>query len=156
NSGVNAVTGGTVFVFPGWLANGTAKYVGIAASHEAGHAFGLVHQSTYNNTFKIAEYSPGTWPGDPAHPVSTPGTGYKSPIMGLGYYADRALWWNGQSSTSYSSTQNDVNIISANVFGYRPINSNVSIGTALSFADSGGNIAAAGIIRKTSDQYYYS
>jgi hypothetical protein len=156
DTNINANTNGTVFVFPGWLANGTAKYVGIAASHEAGHAFGLVHQSTYNGNVKTAEYGPGTWPGDPNHPFSTPGTGYKSPIMGLGYYADRALWWYGQSSTSANIYQDDVSIISANVFGYRPINPNVSIGTALSFADTTGNIAAAGIIRKTTDQYYYS
>lgn len=55
-----------------------------------------------------------------------------------------------------SIRQDDLAIISSNVFGYRPINTNVSIGTALSFADTGGNIAAAGIIRKTADQYYYS
>jgi hypothetical protein len=152
----NAQSGGTVFVFPGYLANGTAKYVAVASAHEVGHAFGLQHQSTYSNKTKTAEYGPGTWPGDPAHPFSTPGTGYKSPIMGLGYYADRALWWYGQSSLSYASTQDDLNIISSNVFGYRPINTNVNLGTAISFADSGGNIAASGVIRKTSDQYYYS
>ncbi len=99
NAGVNANTDGTVFVFPGWLANGTAKYVAVAATHEAGHSFGLVHQSTYNGLFKTAEYSPGTWPGNPSSPFSTPGTGYKSPIMGLGYYADRAMWWYGPSSS---------------------------------------------------------
>ena len=71
NAGVNASTDGTVFVFPGWLANGTAKYVGIAASHEAGHAFGLVHQSGNGQ-----EYGPGTWPGNPSNPFVTPGTGY--------------------------------------------------------------------------------
>ena len=79
--------------------------------------------------------------------------------MGLGYDADRALWWNGPSmdKPNYpNNNQDDLAIISANVFGYRPINTNVSIGTALSFADTGGNIAAAGIIRKTTDQYYYS
>ena len=159
NAGVNANTGGTVFVFPGWLANGTAKYVAVAAAHEAGHSFGLVHQSTYNGLFKTAEYSPGTWPGVPdlsLHPpVFDPGTGYKSPIMGLGYYADRALWWYGQSSSGSTVYQDDLAILSSNVYGYRPINPNTSIGTALSFADTSGNVSAAGVIRKTTDQYYY-
>jgi hypothetical protein len=153
---VNASAGGTVFVFPGWLKNGTAKYVAVASAHEAGHAFSLVHQSTYNGFFKTAEYGPGTWPGDPQHPFNTPGTGYKSPIMGLGYYADRALWWYGQSSNGSTAYQDDLAIISANVFGYRPANANGSMATAAPLVDSGGSIASSGIIRKVTDQYYYT
>ncbi len=154
NAVTNASSVGTVFVFPGWLKNGTAKYVAVAAAHEAGHSFGLFHQSQGGN-----EYGAGTWPGDPAHPFNTPGTGYKSPIMGLGYYADRALWWSGPSldlAFYPNNNQDDLSIISSNVFGYRPLNANSSIATAAPLADSGGNIASAGVIRTTTDHYYYS
>jgi hypothetical protein len=38
------------FVFSDALANGVARYVAEAASHEAGHLFGLWHQSSYNSS----------------------------------------------------------------------------------------------------------
>src|SRR5205085_150466 len=70
NSEVN-----TVFVFADNLANGYAKYVGDASSHEAGHAFGLEHQSTYNSRRRLVdEYSTG------------PGDG-RAPLMGNSYTA---------------------------------------------------------------------
>lgn len=86
----------TVFVFAENLGNGNAKYVGDAASHEAGHAFGLVHQSEYDaNGVKIEDYSTG------------PGDG-RAPLMGDSYAATRSLWWNGTSGTSANSYQDDM------------------------------------------------
>src|SRR5262249_48310529 len=80
------------------LGNGDPKYTGDAASHEAGHSFGLEHQSKYSGTMLVAEYSPG------------PGTGI-APLMGNSYLARRSLWWYGQSDVSYSTMQSDMSII---------------------------------------------
>ena len=66
NSFTNSLSN-TVFVFAKNLANGYAKYVADAASHEAGHGFGLNHQSQYNASgSKVAEYYAG--PGDGTAP----------------------------------------------------------------------------------------
>src|SRR5437773_3315589 len=63
------------FVFANTLANGNPRYVAEAASHEAGHLFGLEHQAAWNGGQLVGEYSPG---------MAT-----LAPIMGLSYYADR-------------------------------------------------------------------
>src|SRR4051812_1619796 len=47
------------WVFPKMLANGNTKYTAEAISHEAGHTFGLQHQSSYSGSTKTAEYNPG-------------------------------------------------------------------------------------------------
>src|SRR5262245_7773688 len=70
------------FVFPANLGNGTPSYVGDAASHEAGHAFGLQHQSVWSGTTLTGEYYGG--PGD--------GT---APLMGYSYSSTLSLWWYG-------------------------------------------------------------
>ncbi len=57
----------TGYVFSSNLGNGYPKYVGDAVSHEAGHTFGLRHQSAYNGTTKTAEYQSG--PGDGTAPL---------------------------------------------------------------------------------------
>src|SRR5262249_54929550 len=40
------------WVFPKMLANGHVKYTADAISHEAGHTFGLQHQSSYSGSTK--------------------------------------------------------------------------------------------------------
>src|SRR5262249_16944128 len=100
----------TVYVFPKNLSNGYARYTADASSHEAGHSFGLQHQSQYDDAgTKIAEYYSG------------PGDG-RAPIMGVSYYAPRGLWWYGTSSTGPTVYQDDMAVISdsTNGFGYRP------------------------------------
>ena len=62
----------TVFVFPDNLAD-SARNIAEASSHEAGHGFGLEHQSQYSGTTLVEEYNPGT-------PVW-------APIMGVSYYS---------------------------------------------------------------------
>jgi hypothetical protein len=133
------------FVFPGNLGNGTPHYVGEASSHEAGHAFGLRHQSTYDATgVKTDEYNPGT--------------SESAPIMGVSYYSTRGLWWYGTSSTSSTTYQDDLAVISqsSNTFGYRPddVGNNASSATPLTV--SGTQVSGAGIIGKTSDVDYFS
>jgi hypothetical protein len=106
-NGFSGVSSNTAFVFPKNLGKGLPKYVAEAAAHEAGHNFGLQHQSAYDPTTgsKLDEYNRG----DAA----------AAPIMGFSYFAARGLWWNGPS-LSANTIQDDLKIISNNFFGYRP------------------------------------
>ncbi|MFO0891501.1 MAG: fibronectin type III domain-containing protein [Isosphaeraceae bacterium] len=133
------------FVFPANLGGGYAKYVGDASSHEAGHGFGLKHQSSYNSSgIKTADYSTG--PGD--------GT---APLMGNSYSPRRSLWWYGPT-TSVSTFQNDLSVISStnNGFGYRSDEAGDSASTAAPLTLSGTSASASGIITTMSDLDYYS
>jgi hypothetical protein len=108
NNGLNFPN--LAFVFPVNLTNGNPRYVSEAAAHEAGHGFGLNHQSLYVNNNLVAEYNPG----DAA----------RAPIMGKSYYATRGMWWLGPTPDTFAN-QDDLKIISskgvtlANGFGYR-------------------------------------
>lgn len=132
------------WVFPKMLANGNPKYTAEAISHEAGHTFGLQHQSKYSGSTKTAEYNPGT--------------AGKAPVMGSSYSATRALWWSGQSAISSSTIQDDVSVISSNTngFGYRADDHGNSSGTATALDLDGDTASGAGIIEKITDQDYFS
>jgi hypothetical protein len=134
----------TSFVFPKNLANGYARYTADAVSHEAGHAFGLQHQSQYSGTTKVADYYAG------------PGDG-RAPLMGYSYGAARSLWWYG---TSIYSTifQDDLAVLSRvqNRFGYRADDHGNTATTATPLAVSGTQVGGAGIIEKTSDLDVFS
>lgn len=126
-----------VFVFAATLGN--AKSIAEASAHEAGHAFGLQHQSQYDSSGKkIAEYYTGDSTG--------------APIMGVSYTAVRSRWWLGTSSTALT-TQDDLAILSRpeNGFGYRADDHGDDYATAtpLTFADS--QAAASGIIETMDD-----
>src|SRR6185295_4825662 len=59
---VGGFTGGAsnvAFVFADTLGSGNPRYVAEAASHEAGHLFGLKHQATWNGGQLAAEYNAG-------------------------------------------------------------------------------------------------
>jgi len=134
----------TVYVFPNHLGNGYPKYVGDAASHEAGHAFGTRHQSAYSGTTKTADYQSG--PGD--------GT---APIMGNSYSAARSLWWYGLS-TSSTTYQDDMAVIASatNGFGYRvDDHGNQTSATSL-IPTSTGAIEVSGNIEKMTDRDWFS
>ncbi len=132
------------WVFPKMLANGNTKYTAEAISHEAGHTFGLQHQSTYSGTTKTNEYNPGS--------------AVKAPIMGNSYSATRALWWNGQSSISSTTIQNDVSVISgsSNAFGYRTDDHGGTTGTATPLDVDSGDVSGSGIIEQLTDKDYFS
>jgi hypothetical protein len=133
----------TVFVFAENLGNGNAKYVGDAASHEAGHAFGLVHQSEYDaNGVKIEDYSTG------------PGDG-RAPLMGDSYAATRSLWWNGTSGTSANSYQDDMAELGQTLRYRRDDHSN-TLQTATSLVVSGGQFSGSGLISATTDADLFS
>ncbi len=133
------------FVFTANLANGYAKYTADAAAHEAGHAFGLQHQSQYaaNGSLLNAYYA---GPGD--------GT---APIMGNSYSAPRSLSWYG-TSTSSITFQDDMTVIAraANGFGYRADDHGNSVNTASVLVVSGNQVSATGIIGANGDVDYFS
>jgi hypothetical protein len=143
NSFTNSIVN-TAYVFPANLGNGYPKYVGDAASHEAGHAFGLQHQSAYSGSTMTATYQSG--PGD--------GT---APLMGNSYSATRSLWWYG-ASTSSSTLQNDMEIISnsTNGFGYRADDYGNSLTAATWLNASTGSFNANGIISQMTDTDWFS
>lgn len=122
------------------------KYIGEAVAHEAGHMFGLQHQSTYDASGNKTEYNAGD--------------SKRAPIMGNSYLAARGLWWSGTSSISPTTIQDDVAIISAtgagtNNFGYRPDEAGNTLATAASLAVSGNNYSASGVITTISDLDFY-
>lgn len=126
------------FVFPSNLSN-SPKIVAIAAAHEAGHEFGLEHQSTYNGTTLANEYNPGN--------------SLVAPIMGNAYSSQRALWWDGPSDEQYNVLQDDLRGItsSSNGVTYRSPSGGASMASAERFAGT-----AAGVITRTTDQDWYS
>jgi hypothetical protein len=95
---------------------GSAKGFAGTVSHEAGHAFGLFHQSSFDaNGDVIEEYRSGT--------------DQKGPIMGTHRDSVRTTWAYGQSSYKdsdknviYVGMQDDMAVIASttNGFGYRP------------------------------------
>ncbi|HEY7119950.1 MAG TPA: fibronectin type III domain-containing protein [Tepidisphaeraceae bacterium] len=134
-----------VFVFPKMLANGYAQYSAEAAAHEAGHAFGLQHQSTWSGSTKTAEYAPANAAGD-------------APIMGSSYTARRGMWWYGTASDSPTHIQDDLAVISSttNGFGYRADDFGNDLPSASALTLNNTSASAAGVIEKTSDQDVFS
>ena len=88
-------TDSPAFVFPVQLGNGNNKYTAEAASHEAGHTFGLYHDGTTAGV----EYYQGhdTW----------------APIMGVSYYKTTSQWSKGEYAAA-NNTEDDVAIIAQN------------------------------------------
>jgi hypothetical protein len=151
NAGGVAYVGGfynsssnTAWVFSSNLGNGNAKYVAEAAAHEAGHAFGLEHQSSYNSSgTRTAEYYAGN--------------AQRAPIMGNSYDAARGLWWNG-TSTSAKKIQDDLAILagSNNGFGLRADDYADSLDQATPVNRSGLSFTMGGIITSTEDADVFS
>jgi hypothetical protein len=134
----------SVYVFPGNLGNGAPKYSAMAAAHEAGHLFGLEHQSTYNAFgFRTNEYNPGT--------------PERAPFMGVSYFSTRGVWYLGQSVSAFS-IQNDVDVISSldNGFGYRPDDHGDSILSATPMTVVGQDLSASGVIEQITDRDLFS
>jgi hypothetical protein len=138
------------FVFPGHLDNGNPKYVAEASAHEAGHGFGLNHQSLYDNGNLVAEYNPGD--------------ANRAPIMGVSYYSARGQWWLGPTPDSVGIFQDDLKVISSkggsltNGFGYR-VDDHPSLptdaGDPLTIAPD-FSISAKGIIELSTDADFFS
>lgn len=75
-----------------------AKGMALTSSHEAGHAFGLLHHSVYDaNGNKTAEYDPGN--------------ADIGPIMGAPYFSTRETWSNAADSNGPNSLQDDMAVM---------------------------------------------
>lgn len=135
----------TSWIFSSNLGSGDPHYTAEAIAHEAGHEFGLQHQSTWSGTTLTAVYSTGN--------------SYEAPIMGDSYYAARGTWWDGTSQLGYNTIQDDMGVISSstNGFGYRPQDHGQSLGSADALSVAGdGTVSASGIIEKTSDTDFFT
>ncbi|MCS7033402.1 MAG: pre-peptidase C-terminal domain-containing protein, partial [Phycisphaerae bacterium] len=114
-------------------------------AHEAGHGYGLQHQSVWSGGVKTQEYNPGT--------------SQKAPIMGSSGNSVRGLWWLGPSSSNSSPTaQDDLALLSrpVNTFGYRADDHGNTIGTATAMSGTSTNRTASGLIHITSDVDMFS
>jgi hypothetical protein len=137
------------FVFPGNLANGNPKYVAESAAHEAGHAFGLKHQSLYDAAGnKLAEYHPGN--------------GVTAPIMGISYTSERALWWRGRPTDGIPAIQDDLERLAliGNLrpnFGYRSDDHGSTLAAADALAiEPDFDLNGHGIIERMTDADFFS
>ncbi len=136
-------------------APGNPKKVAEAIAHEAGHGFGLYHQSIWREPFPhllIQEYNPGT--------------AEKAPIMGNSYNAARGLWWLGMSREGYGVMQDDMKVVAsttganANGFGYRP-DDHANAAAVLGIEDvltiaPDLSVSAYGVIEKPVDHDWFS
>ena len=131
-------------VFYDALGAGNEKYVAEAASHEAGHNMGLLHDG----------YSGGGYYGG----QGSGATGW-APIMGVGY--DRALvqWSKGQYATA-NNVQDDYVVMATNGLPLRTDDHGSSIGTARSLpgTTAGGitTLNIQGVIERPSDVDVFS
>jgi hypothetical protein len=128
------------YVFEDALANGNPRYTAEAASHEAGHLFGLLHQATWSGGKLVEEYNSGNsqW----------------APTMGVGYYAERTTWHAGPTSNSATSIQDDLAILAGpnNGFGYVPDDYGNTISTASTLTVANGGVRLSGLIGKNDDR----
>ena len=126
------------YVFENALGS-NARYVAEASSHEAGHLFGLRHQSQWNGTTLVNTYHPGdaNW----------------APIMGNSYSAARSTWHNGATNVSSTSFQDDVAVISgsSNGFGYKADDFGNTIPFSSNLPVSGTSVNLAGLIGQNTD-----
>jgi len=122
----------------------TEKTVAETIAHEAGHAFGLHHQRTFNSDGSVlSEYNGG----DPL----------RAPIMGATALSERALWWTGPS-ISAEIDQDDLAVLTREIngFGYRPDEAGDSIETAVPLTQTSMGMTASGVITTTNDIDIYS
>jgi len=107
------------FVFSSLLGYNEKK-IGEAASHEAGHTFGLRHQAVYSGTTLISQYNYGTGSGE---------IGW-APIMGCSYNQNLSTWHNGPNTISSTSFQDDAAIIASVAGSINDDYSNTTTGAA--------------------------
>ncbi len=122
----------------------TERTVAEIIVHEAGHAFGLNHQRTFNPDGSVlSEYNGGDE--------------FRAPHMGAGGLARRTLWWIGPA-ISADTLQDDLAVLTRDVngFGYRPDEAGDTIETASPLTPSVAGQIATGVIATTDDVDVYS
>lgn len=145
-NGFSSFTSNTAWVFPDNLGGGNPKFVAEAAAHEAGHLFGLNHQSRWT------QKPDGTWE---QQVYSTNGDNpHVRPVMGSSYGSTRGVWWYG-TTTSRTRFQDDLAVLSSstNGFGYRADDhgDTVATTTALTISGTGEVMPIGGVISTNSD-----
>ena len=145
---VNSFTWGDnspCFVFSALL-HFNSKNIAEAASHEAGHTFGLRHQSSYNaSCVKLSDYNWGQGTGE---------IGW-APIMGAAYNQNMTLWNSGPNSLGCGVIQSDLSILTnaTNGFGYRADDHTDAYATAsLSGFDANGQFKISGVVEQNDDK----
>jgi hypothetical protein len=119
---------------------GTNRFIADQISHEAGHCFGLVHQSTWSGNVLQAELNSGS--------------GGWAPIMGTGLFATRTTWHNGTTNVSPTTFQDDMAIIggTTNGFGFVTDDYADTLAAAGQLPITGSNVNLTGLIGQTGDQ----
>ncbi|HBE66541.1 MAG TPA: hypothetical protein DDW52_00195 [Planctomycetaceae bacterium] len=133
----------TAYVFSVNRAAGDPRSVAEAATHEAGHAYGLQHQSLYDaDGTKLEEYHPGE-PNDWA------------PLMGAGASntIQTSIWHNGTDTFGPNSYQDDLAMLtrSINQITYRTDDHGGSLGSATPLDFDGQYWTSEGIIETNTD-----
>ncbi|MCG8510147.1 MAG: hypothetical protein MI741_13040, partial [Rhodospirillales bacterium] len=117
----------------------SSKAIAEAASHEAGHTFGLRHDGQTGGS----SYYGGHGSGE---------TGW-APIMGVGYYRQTTQWSKGEYSNADNS-ENDVSII-ASALGYRSDDHGDSLGLSSALQiNASGLVTDSGVISRSTDLDY--
>lgn len=140
---LNAFSNGasnTCFAFPSRVGFG-GHNVATVISHEAGHTFGLNHQSEYDaNGNKLQDYYGGT--------------PFSAPIMGVGYGTNRDTWWRGPTPVSVTNIQDDMAVMTRRqnrVFNFRPDDFGNSVNTATPLFVNSANLTIPGVLEQNSD-----
>ncbi len=117
------------------------KHIANTISHEAGHTFGLEHQSSFDaNGNKTAEYRQGTV--------------VVGPLMGQSDVSLRDIWETGPSSSGANVIQDDLAALTraANrTFSYRTDDHGNTIATATTIIVLAPAISANGVIERNGD-----
>src|SRR5262249_55988675 len=117
------------------------RLIADAAAMEAGHAYSLEHQSTFDASGnKTAEYSTN---GD-----ST----VVAPLMGDPSRAARSTWWYGLNHDH--NWQDDMAVLASanNGFGYRADDHGDTFASASGLTFDGSSWSASGVIERTADR----
>jgi hypothetical protein len=121
-----------------------SRWVAEVTAHEAGHMFGLEHQSLFDASGnKLAEY----YAGD----------GISAPIMGSGDSAPRGTWWSGPSSNGPLSIQSDLTTLARaeNGFRFSPDVAGQHIENTGPTTGPDGNLQVADVIQTAQDQDWW-
>jgi hypothetical protein len=135
----------TCYVFGNDAGQAGVGYVADSIAHEAGHAFGLQHQSVWNNGAKIQEYNDN----NPLTVNDEFGAAAVAPIMGYSSKADRSVWWFGQNRLNV--TIYDLLDLSAGPqnaasnFGYN--------GLGYQFDDHGNSASTSSLLLRTGNHW---
>ena len=130
-----------VYVFTTNLGNGYAQYTARTVAHEAGHVFGLNHQSLYDAQGNLVnEYSPGD--------------SQRAPLMGSAFTSVRGIWHNGPDPYGPTHYQDDVAMLTdgRNGWGYRADDRGDTQQTGTPLTVNGYALSGNGIIGQLADQ----